>query len=501
MISPHTPVLIPLVFLVAGLLIPLAGALHRRLAPWVAVGATGAVAGGCLAGLAHVVARAPIRYHLGGWAPPVGIAFVLDPLSAFVASVVACVALVVLVHSLRVVEHETPDQVVPYYAAAMIFLTGLTGMILTGDLFNLYVFLEISSLSGYALLGLGNRQAPLSAFRYLTLGTAGASFYLLGLAFLYIETGTLNMADMARILPLVPERSVIAVGLVFMTVGMGVKMALFPLHGWLPDAYTNAASTSTALVAPIGTKVAAYVLLRLFFFVLGPEAARGELPLLTAVGYLGAAGVIWGSLMAITKSELKRMLAYSSVAQVGYIAVGIGLGSPLGFIGAVLHTVNHACMKACLFLVSANLRMRQAHTHIPRFDQHLRRAMPWSMAAFTLAALSMIGLPPTAGFFSKWYLALGALEQSNWVFLVALLASSLLNAVYFFRVLERIYLIRPADPGSADVPPETGALALREVGGSMLVTTVFLAVSLLALGLLNAWIVTHLIRPMLPAGL
>lgn len=501
MITAHTPVLIPVAFLIAGLLTPLAGALHRRLAPALALVASGLVAALSVAGLHGVLAGGAVRYRLGDWPPPIGIEFVLDPLSAFVVSVVTVVAFVVLLHSLRVVEHEMPDKIVPYYTATLIFLTGLTGMVVTGDLFNLYVFLEISSLSGYTLLAVGNRRAPVSAFRYLTLGTAGASFYLLGLAFLYIQTGSLNMADVAAILPRVPGKTAVLIGLVFMTLGMGLKMALFPLHGWLPDAYTNAGSTSTALVAPIGTKVAAYVLLRLFFFVLGPSFVRDELPLLAAVGYLGAAGVIWGSLMAITKTELKRMLAYSSVAQVGYIAVGIGLGSPLGFIGAVLHTVNHACMKACLFLVSANLRVRQAHTYIPRFDQHLRRAMPWSMGAFSLAALSMIGLPPTAGFFSKWYLALGALEQSNWLFLAVLLVSSLLNAVYFFRVLERVYLIPGREAPAPSAEPAAGSAVLREVGGSMLVTTLALAASLLVLGIGNAWIVTHLIRPMLPSGL
>lgn len=499
MIAPHLPVLIPLTFLVAALLVPLAGAVHRRFAPALALAAAGVGAALCLGGLVAALTQGTLRYRLGGWAPPLGIEFVLDPLSAFVASVVSLVAFAVLLHSPRVVAHETPDQVVPYYAMAMVFLTGLTGMVLTGDLFNLYVFLEITSLSSYALLALGNRRAPVAAFRYLILGTAGGSFYLFGLAFLYIQTGSLNMADVGAILPLVASRSAVVIGLVFMALGMGLKMALFPLHGWLPDAYTNAVSTSTALIAPLGTKVAAYVLLRLFFFVLDPSYSRDELPLLTALSYLGAAGIIWGSVMAITQRELKRMLAYSSVAQVGYIALGIGLGSPLGFIGAVLHTLNHACMKACLFLVSANLRVRQGHTHIPRFDQNLRRAMPWSMAAFALAALSMIGLPPTAGFFSKWYLALAALEQANWLFLGVLLASSLLNAVYFFRVLERIYLIK-----GPDTPEPALAAELpmpREVRGSMLATTLGLAASLLVLGLGNAWIVTHLIRPMLPAGL
>ncbi|NOY46132.1 MAG: NADH/ubiquinone/plastoquinone (complex I) [Deltaproteobacteria bacterium] len=496
MTAANLPALIPLAYLVTALLIQLAGAWRRSLAPTLAV--TGASAGAvlALAGLVRVAASGPLSYELGGWPPPVGIEFVLDGLSAFMVAVVTVVGLVALVHGGRTTATEIPGRVVPFLSASMIFLTGLTGMVLTGDLFNLYVFLEISSLAAYALLAVGSRQAPLSTFRYLTMGTAGASFYLFGLAFLYLEAGTLNMADLGRILSLVESHAPVIMGLTFMGVGMALKMALFPLHGWLPDAYTDASSAGTSLVAPLGTKVAAYVLLRLFFYVLEPEYARG-LPLLTAVGYLGIAGVVWGSVMAILQPELKRMLAYSSVSQVGYIAAGIGLASPLGFIAAVLHILNHAFMKACLFLVAGSLRLRRGHSHIPRFDRSLRRAMPWSMAAFALAALSMIGIPPTAGFFSKWYLALAALEQANWVLLAALVASSLLNAVYFFRVLERMYLV-PAPEGVGTAP---AAIEPGEVPASMLVPTLVLAGGLLVLGLGNAWLVTHLIRPMLPAGL
>jgi len=496
MIAANLPALVPLAYLVAALLIPLAGAWRRALAPGLA--AAGASAGAALAlvGLVRVAAYGPLSYEMGGWPPPVGIEFVLDGLSAFVVAVVAVVGLAALVHGGRTSATEIPGRVVPFLSASMIFLSGLTGMVLTGDLFNLYVFLEISSLAAYALLAVGSRQAPLSTFRYLVMGTAGASFYLLGLAFLYLETGTLNMADLGRILTLVEDRPPVVVGITFVGVGMALKMALFPLHGWLPDAYTDASSAGTSLVAPLGTKVAAYVLLRLFFYVLEPEYARG-LTLLTAVGYLGIAGIVWGSVMAILQPELKRMLAYSSVSQVGYIAAGIGLASPLGFVGAVLHILNHAFMKACLFLVAGNLRLRRGHSHIPSFDRSLRRAMPWSMAAFATAALSMIGVPPFAGFFSKWYLALGALEQANWMLLSALVASSLLNAVYFFRVLERMYLV-PAPEGVGAAP---AAIEEGEVPASMLVPTLVLAGGLLALGLGNAWLVTHLVRPMLPAGL
>jgi multicomponent Na+:H+ antiporter subunit D len=460
--------------------------------------------GAAVAGLRAVISSGTIRYQVGGWAPPIGIELVLDPLSAFLSVVIMSVALLVLIHSGRVVAQELPEKAAPFYSLALLLLGGLLGITITGDLFNLYVFLEISSLASYALLSIGDKRAPVSAFRYLILGSVGASFYLLGLGFMFMVTGSLNMADVASILPHVAGNEALLVGLVLMTLGLAVKMALFPMHGWLPDAYTYASSTATALIAPIGTKVAAYVLIRLFFYVLEPEFARGEIALTAVIGYLGAAGVIWGSLLALAQSDLKRMLAYSSVGQIGYIALGIGLASPLGLIGAVLHTLNHAVMKGCLFLVSANFLTRLGHSNLDKLDDSTRLRMPWTAAAFTVAAISMIGLPPTAGFFSKWYLVLGSVEKSNWVFVTAIMLSSLLNAVYFFRVIERIYLRRHAGSGigmgSANIDGAYAA-ARQEVAGSMLIPTLVLAVALLVLGIFNVWIVNSFINPMIPVEL
>lgn len=502
MIAQHLPILIPVLALLATLGITTCGRRREAWAPWIAYAGTGAIFGLSVQGLVRTAAHGSIRYPLAGWPPPIGIELVLDPLSAFLATVIAGVALFVLVHSKEVAARELPERLTPFYAAAMLLLSGLLGIVVTGDLFNLYVFLEISSLAMYALLAVGDRRAPVSAFRYLILGTAGASFYLLGLAFLFMWTGSLNMADVARILPRVGETPAITLAFVLIALGIGLKMALFPLHTWLPDAYTHASSPATALIAPLGTKVAAYVLIRFFFFVAEPDHVRETLPLLPVIGYLGAIGVVWGSVMAIAQSELKRLLAYSSVAQAGYLAVGIGLASPLGMIGAVLHVLNHAVMKACLFMVSGTLRHSLDHTDLRRFDDRLRSAFPWTTAAFALAALSMIGLPPTAGFFSKWYLALGSIEQGRWLFLGALLLSTLLNAVYFFRVLERVYLRSP-DPeadASAAAAASTPSVS-RRAAAWMAVPTVALAASLLILGLLNAWIVRRFIEPMIPASL
>ena len=499
---PHVVILIPLIFFAGALLIPLLERWRQGCAYGVAVAiaAIGAVV--AAAGLVEVSSGGTLRYQVSGWAPPIGIELVLDPLSAFLSVLLTCVALLVLIHSGSVVRRELPGKSMPLYSTALLLVGGLLGITITGDLFNLYVFLEISSLASYALLAIGDRRAPVSAFRYLILGTVGASFYLLGLGFVFMTTGSLNMADLRLILSNLEISPPLLVGLVLITTGIGLKMALFPMHSWLPDAYSYASSTATALIAPIGTKIAAYVLIRVFFFVLDPNVARAEIPLTTAIGYLGAAGILWGSILAMAQTDLKRMLAYSSVGQIGYIAVGIGLASPMGLIGAVLHILNHAVMKGCLFLVSANFLSRLGHADISKFDDSVRLRMPWTAAGFSVAALSMIGLPPFAGFFSKWYLILGSIEESNWVFVTVILVSSLLTAVYFFRLIERIYLRSPSPESEHADAPGSGApdVSRQEVSGSMLLPTLILASALLVLGLLNVWIVNRLIQPMMPAG-
>jgi multicomponent Na+:H+ antiporter subunit D len=497
--------LVPLLLLATAISIPVLAIRKTRVAYPVAMGASLLSVFISSYNVFRVWKGGPLSYHFGGWVPPIGIEYVLDPLSAFVALVVNVVAFFVLWHASGVQAREIPGKSVPYYSLVLLFLCGANGIIVTGDLFNLYVFLEIFSLACYGLIGIGEKQAPVAAFRYLIMGTVGASFYLLGLGFLYIVTGSLNMADVRNILPLISSNPAVTAGLSLMVTGIGIKMAIFPLQGWLPDAYTYAPSTTSALIAPIGTKVAAYVIIRLLFFVFGVKFVSRTLPITDLIAWLAALGILYGSVMAMAQNEMKRMLAYSSIAQIGYIGLGIGMANPLGFIGAVLHILNHAFMKGTLFLVAANLRKNSGHSDISRLDASYRKKLPWSMAAFTLAALSMIGLPPTAGFFSKWYLALGAIDKGNWVFLAVILISSLLNAVYFFRILEKVYLVpSPALKAGEDLSPEAkkreGSL-IGEEEYSLMTPAVILSFSLLLLGLWNANIVKGIIQRIIPLGM
>jgi multicomponent Na+:H+ antiporter subunit D len=263
-------------------------------------------------------------------------------------------------------------------------------------------------------------------------------------------------------------------------------MALFPFHTWLPDAHSHAPPIVAALLASIQIEVSAYVVIRLFLNVFTPELMSNLLPITSIIGWAGAAGVIAGSLLAIAQTDFKRMLAYSTVSQIALIALGIGLANPLGIVGALLHIIAHALMKSCLFLVAGGVYYKMG---IAKVDDYtgLGHRMPWTMSGFTIAALAMIGIPPTAGFFSKWYLALGSVDAGNWVFLTVILASSLLNAVYFFRVIEKVFS-----------PPEAQEKQLPRLGDlpfQMLAPIGLFAIGIVVVGILNVVIVNQILMP------
>jgi multicomponent Na+:H+ antiporter subunit D len=491
MIEKHIPALVPVLYIFSALAIPLLAAFwQKNLSHSLALTAVLCNSVLSLWGFVAVLQSGTVLYNFGGWPPPIGIEYVYDPLAAFILFVIHLVALFVLIHSQELVKRELQGKQSAYYSVVMLLLCGFSGMILTGDLFNLYVFIEIASLAGYALIGVGgHKKAPYAAFKYLILGTIGASFYLLGIGYLYFMAGTLNMQELAQSMPLLKENFSVVAALLLIVVGFGIKMALFPLHAWLPDAYTYAPSSSSALIAPIGTKVAAYALIRMLFFVFGIEFFRHDLAVGEVLALLSSLGILFGSIMAIAQKELKRMLAYSSISQIAYVGLGIGLATPFAFIGALLHILNHALMKALLFLVAGNLQLREGHSNIERFDASYSKKYPLTMLAFTVAALSMIGLPPFAGFFSKWYLVLGSIERAGWWYVAVILCSSLLNAVYFFRILEKVYL-RSSDESPAN----------NEVPTSMIYPVAVLAVLILFFGIFNTLIVQTMYQ-MMPQGL
>lgn len=491
--SNHLPVLMVVIPLSVAVILPLL-ALTSPVIARLAVLATLILVCLCsTAALVHVLQHGPWHYHLGGWPPPWGIEYVIDPLSGGIATLIACLAFLATVYGGPHMSGMSASRTGTFYSLFLLLFAGLLGMIVTGDLFNLYVFFEISSLAAYALLASGGILATLATFRYLIVGTIAATFYLLGVGYLYAITGTLNMADLAARVPTLIDSRVFVVAVSFIVVGLAIKTALFPLHGWLPDAYTYAPAPVVTFISAVMAKVSAYVLFRVLYFVLRPEGAVGQALML--LGWASAVAVLAGSLLAIAQQDVRRMLAYSSIGQMGYIALGLSIGNSAALIGALLHMLHHAIMKGCLFMIVGGIQWR---TGICRIDEFvgLSRRMPLTMLAFVVAALSMIGLPPTAGFFSKWYLISGALQAGAWFFVIPLIGSSLLSAVYFFRIIETSFLQQP--DGAAD-SPESGIKRRRnELPLPMLTPIIILATAVLILGLMNHAIITHVIRFALP---
>lgn len=496
------PVLILLFPLLAALAISLVGGGRDRLSFVILLAA---LAGSCGAAArtfwAVLETGAAVHYRLGSWPPPIGIELVVDHLNGLVLCLVAGCALLAALYSLPVVRQENADRVHHYYTLFALLVTGLLGMVATGDAFNLYVLLEISALSSYALLARGRGQAFYATFKYIIMGTIGACFYLLGIGYLYIKTGSLNMADLAAILarPEMHASVSIRIGFSLIILGTWIKMALFPLHGWLPNAYARAGTATSCLIAPLMTKVTVYVMVRLMFSVFSADYVFRTIPWHEAVVWLASAAVVAGSVMALAQRELKKMLAYVVVAEVGYLVGGAWLGNRSGLTGTIYHIVADALMTLTLFMAVGAI-VHRTGISTPEALRGIFRRMPVTAAALFLGGASIVGIPPTCGFFSKWYLISGGIEAGQWLFVAALLFSSLVTAIIFVRLAEIAYFGDPS--GTAhDHGPSHEAPAFAEAPAAMLVPLVLTAAALVALGLYTGDIVAGAVRWALPEGL
>jgi multicomponent Na+:H+ antiporter subunit D len=395
--------------------------------------------------LQRTLADGIISYELGGWSMHWGIEYHVDIVNAFVLLVVTTIASVVLLYARQSVLGELYKGRIPlFYAIYMLCLGGMLGVTISGDVFNLFVFMEISALSSYTLIALSQeRRALTSAYQYLIMGTIGATFLLIGIGLMYIMTGTLNMRDLAEALPAVAGTRTIETAFAFIVVGISIKLALVPLHLWLPNAYAYAPSAVTAFIASTATKVAFYVLLRFLFTIFGVGFAFSNMLLGGIFLVLALLAIFAGSTAAIFQDNVKRMLAYSSIAQIGFMILGVSFATTTGVGAAILHLFNHAIMKAALFLALGCVFYRLGSVNITDI-RGLGREMPWTMAAFVIGGLSLVGMPLTVGFISKWYLVLGALEQGWWPVAAAVLLASLLTLVYVWRVVDAAWLRAPA---------------------------------------------------------
>lgn len=406
--------------------------------------------------LMQVIDGGVITYHIGGWEPPLGIEYRIDAANAFVLFLVSAVSVVVLPFAKTSVADEVAarDHTL-FYAAYLLCFSGLMGVAITGDAFNVFVFLEISSLSTYVLIASGaarDKRALTAAYDYLIMGTIGATFFVIGIGFLYMATGTLNMADLADRIGTQGGNRTVEAGFAFILVGVGLKLAFYPMHLWLPNAYTFAPSAISAFLAATATKVAVYVLLRFTFTVFSPAFQFEVLTLQFVIMPFALLAMFAASFVAVFQSDFKRMLAYSSIAQIGYMLLGICLLTETGLTAAIVHLFNHGITKAALFMAVGAYVLRNKDTFYNDICG-MGRKMPWTSAAVVISGLSLIGVPGTAGFVSKWVLVHGALEKGWWPIAILVVASSLLAVVYVWRVIEVLYL-QPArsDSTATEVP-------------------------------------------------
>ncbi len=457
-LADHAPMLAVLVPLLAAPLAMLFG--NRAFAYGISFAASVASFIFSMFLLARVMDGSVLSYHLGGWAPPLGIEYRVDAANALVLLIVSAISAVVLPFARTSIETEIAERHhTLFYACYMLCFTGLMGVAITGDAFNVFVFLEVSSLSTYVLVALGaekDRRALSAAYDYLILGTIGATFFVIGLGLIYMTTGTLNMADLAQRLTGLESNRTLRSGFAFIVVGMGLKMAIYPLHRWLPSAYTYAPSAVSAFLAATATKVAIYVVLRFMFSVYSAKFGFERDTLQLIIFPFAIIAMFAASIVACYQINLKRMLAYSSIAQIGYMLLGVSMLNVTGLSATLVHLFNHAVTKGALFLAVGAIVYRTGSALLPHMAG-LGRKMPWTSAAIVIGGLSLIGIPSTAGFVSKWVLIAGAFERDAWPVAVLIVASSLIAVVYVWRVLEVLYL-QPAPANSTATEAPLGLL-------------------------------------------
>lgn len=388
----------------------------------------------------HVYASGTILYVMGGWVAPYGIEYRIDSLATLFLMLVSGSGFFSCIYALPSVEKEIDEARHKYfYSTYLLLLAGLLGIVTTNDIFNIYVFLEISSLATYALIAMGkDRRSLIASFEYLILGTIGATFILIGIGLIYSMTGSLNIMDIiARIQP-VSSSLPVKMAFAFFTLGFALKIAIFPLHLWLVNAYTNSPSFISSFLCATAAKVGIYLLVRISFFVFGLEFSFSMLPFGQILIFLGVAGLLVGSVVAIMQDNVKRMLAYSSVAQIGYILIGIGLANQQGASAAMLQVIFHAIAKSSMFMAAGAVLYSVKGVRIEHFEG-IGKNMPITMAVFIIGGLSLIGMPGTAGFISKWYLLQGTIAAQMWPVFAVVILSSLLTLVYIWRVIEIAY--------------------------------------------------------------
>lgn len=421
--------------------------------------------------IVRVSQEGPFSYVIGGWVAPYGIELHFDEFSAAIA-IICLLGMLAIIFSKEYVTHAIAEPRIPYYYTLLLLnLMAMIGFTVTGDLFNLFVFMEVLSLSGYALVAVsGERIAEMAAFKYLVMGAVSSLLVLLGIGMLYALTGSLNMADVTGRLEGAADVP-LSVAFGCLTLGFMVKSAVFPLHIWLPDAHAIAPSPISAVLSGLVVKVGIIGMLRVYQIAYGSGAVDMD-GLNLVLMWLGAISIVMGAFFAVFQDDIKLMLAYSTISNVGYIVMGLGLASSYGLIGASVHVFNHALIKATLFL-GAGAIIHQTGKRTLSELAGIGRSMPFTVAAISIGAISIVGIPPTAGFLCKWYIALGAMQAGHPFFAFALVFGALFIFIYYIRMVNAFYFQKPKDPSILEV---------HEAPATMLGPTLLLATLCLVMG-------------------
>jgi formate hydrogenlyase subunit 3/multisubunit Na+/H+ antiporter MnhD subunit len=407
-----------------------------------------------------ILTLGPLRYRIGGWDAPLGIPLVADGISALMlimTAVVGTASTIYAIGDFSIAQHglddsskEQAEQARAFWPLWLLLWSALNALFLSGDLFNLYVTLELITLSAVALIGLaGQVRALMAAMRYLIAALVGSLFYLLGVALIYSVYGTVSW-ELLRVS--VRADTVTSSAATLMIAGLLLKTALFPLHFWLPDAHANAPAPVSGVLSGLVLKASFFIILRLWFFVFAPVVAPQAGQLLSG---LGAAAILWGSIQAIRQRRVKRLIAYSTVAQVGYLFLVFGLAGGAAAMpawrGAAYFAFAHACAKAAAFLVAGALMHAAGGDELDRWEGLARRE-PMLMFTFGLAGVSLMGLPPSGGFIAKWLLLNAAVSGGHWGLALVMLSGGLLAAVYVFRVVAISLSDSGLQPATAPLP-------------------------------------------------
>ena len=436
--SHQLPAILFLLPLFAAISMPVVCLQHRHWSKPISLTILAAMVLVSILNLHNVVNHGEVRYAFSGWTAPLGIEWVADGLASVILVLLSVLGLLGVVFTGPTSPKALGGRIVHYYTLILLFFSALTGIVFARDLFNLFVFLEVAAISSYALIGVAGGRALFAAFRYLILGTIGASIYLLGVSYLYAVTGTLNMADMADKLPFLLGSKALVGGLLFIFIGLGIKMALVPFHAWMPEAYAYAPDSVSPILASLLTKIALLAWVRIIYWVLNASIVVYGIPILLLVAVLGALAAVIGASLALAQRDLKMMFAYGGISHIGIILIGIGQGNQTGFVGGVFYLLNDAVMQAALFFLAG---VAFCHYGVRTIDDigRVGKQAPWLTGSLVVIALGMVGLPPTGGFFGKWNIILGALEAGNYVSVAAVVLSTLLTLAYFVKLFEGIF--------------------------------------------------------------